>query len=353
MQYSVKGITFSEDELSTVKLEDLRPDSVCPAHLFVFIKSKPFLLLRAGDYLDRDFLDKYRGRGARSFLALEVASSADARTWRSFFSRLNRCRSEKEKRALQDEFVRKFADVHWRKSSRSFLSFALACHDEFYGLPKSFGRELQEASHILFSRAVSCSAIAAAYCFVDGLLERSFMRDMYNAAFALDCGLAAGGAPSYLLLEACEAERKVPGSGTALLEKKGRGEKELFINHPEAGAKKAEAFESCFSNPEVIEHIRFHHEKTDGSGFPFGLTRSALASSETVLMFADHMTSFEERIFKEGDACEVVAESFKGLKALQGFETLMIDEAVLAWESAMKWANREIFESSSEEGEAA
>ncbi len=65
-----------EDELTTVSLSELRPGTLSSAHLFAFIKGRPFLLLRAGDVIDSDFVQKYTDRGVSSFKALVVAAEA-------------------------------------------------------------------------------------------------------------------------------------------------------------------------------------------------------------------------------------------------------------------------------------
>lgn len=346
MEFAVKGITFSEEELTTLKLDELKVDSVSPAHLFMFLKGNPVLMLRAGDYVDQDFVDKYKGRGVASFHCLSVAATSETQVWLNLFTLLELSRGEKEKRAAKDAFVRAFGDHYWRQSSKSFLSFAKACFDRFYALPVDIARDLQATSHTLYSRALFASAVSVAHCYIESLADIKFIQDAYNAAFMLDYGLARQDDFNFLLMEACEAERKRPGAGLSFLESRKDSQKErrAFFNHPEESALAAQEVENSFNFPEIIEHIRYHHEQADGGGFPNGYTRSALAQSETALVFADHMAPFEEKVFKAGDGFETVTGSYEALKKSAQDQNLMIERPLALWEAAINWVRSEVKE---------
>ncbi|MCO4753764.1 MAG: hypothetical protein KC478_04745 [Bacteriovoracaceae bacterium] len=340
MQYSVKGITFSKEDLLTVKLKDIRVDSVSPCHLFAFFKDRPILMLRAGDYVEKEFIDKYRGRGVESFHSLDIANPDNGHKYKLLFNQIDRSVNERQKRQAKDELVKVFAQDYWKKSDKSFLSFVSACFDEFYNLPEEVITELQTSSVTLYSRALLTSSICAMNCIIHSILDLSFIRDLYNASFLMDYGLVSGGDFNYLMSQACEKERNLPGSGLKFLEERTDALKEsnAFFNHPIVSAQMAQKFKDSFTNPEVIEHIRFHHEKIDGSGFPGGLSYASLSDSETLLMFGDNMTPFEEHIFKRGDGAVIVKEAFSKLEELCKNSTLPIQSSLGLWAQAMDWA---------------
>lgn len=339
MQYSVKGITFFEEELSTIRLEELKVDSISPCHLFAFIKTTPFLLLRAGDYIDQEFIDKYKAKGVESFRSLPVADSKDIAEFKQLFSKLRSARTQREKFSVRDEIILLFGDHYWRETDRSFLSFVSVCYDEFYRLPISKIQKLQASSMIIYSRALISSAISIMACITDSILEKEFLEDIYNASFMTDYALTADGELSFLLTQACEHERNRPGSGMVYLERYENAsvERQLFFNHPRKSAEAALECAQSFNFPEIIEHISYHHEKTDGSGFPMGISYSGLAQNETILMFADHMVPFEEYIFQTGDGSKVVKKAFIALSSLEARDLLPINRCVEKWESSMDW----------------
>lgn len=251
---------------------------------------------------------------------------------------------------LRDEFILAFGDHYWRQSDKSFLGFARACFDEFYNLPVHIVQNLQATSHVLYSRSLLTSSISVVNCLIESIVDFEFIRDMYNAAFMMDYGFVGQGDFSYLLVQACESERNRPGSGLLFLERhpKAKSERAAFFSHPALSAKLALECESSFHFPEVIEHIRYHHEKADGSGFPAGFSYSAIAQSETILMFADHMAPFEERIFKSGDGVEIIKDAFVALNSLEDKELLPINRALEAWERSMDWVKSEVAADNSE-----
>ena len=57
-----------------------------------------------------------------------------------------------------------------------------------------------------------------------------------------------------------------------------------------------------FFNKEVIDIILCHHEKSDGSGFPFQIPYSSITDMETLLTFADNLVAFQEHKFFSGDS---------------------------------------------------
>src|SRR5690554_5384182 len=121
MQHSVKGLTFHEDELAVIQLSDLQSDRICAGHLFAMIKNRPYLLLRAGDFIEAGFLNKYRPKGMKTLRCLPVAYDEDALYWKGLFGKLKTSRSEQERLQVRDEFIMAFGDAFWRRSDKSFL----------------------------------------------------------------------------------------------------------------------------------------------------------------------------------------------------------------------------------------
>ncbi len=194
-----------------------------------------------------------------------------------------------EAKALEnrDAFTKLFGDRYWKRSQAGLLEFNKACFDEFFAMPSETFEKFQETSYLLCSRALFSGSIAVASAIFEQITDYEFLKDLYNAAFMMDYGFTQGAYFNYFLVQACERERLAPGSGLIFLEEKNRPleEKEAFFDHPRLGKKLCEEFKDLFTFPEVIDHIRFHHEKSDGSGFPSGHSFSGISRTETILIF--------------------------------------------------------------------
>lgn len=340
MPYTVNGITFTEDELTTVAMSDLRSGALSPAHLLMFIKDRPFLLLRAGDLVDDLFLEKYSSQGVESFKALVIAPEKDVNDFKFAIRKFFKMAPEVEKLAARDEFTKLFGDRYWKKSRSGLLEFTKACFDELYALPMETFENVQETSYLLSSRALFSGSIAVASAIFENITDYNFLKDIYNAAFMMDFGLTQAENFNYYLMQACERERLSPGTGLIFLEEKNRpkAEKDIFFNHPRLGRDLCKEYEKEFTYPEVIDHIRFHHEKSDGSGFPSGHSYSGISRTETILSFADYMAPFREIIFTKSDGNELFESAFNGVKELERSQPTLLEPCLQSWESARKWA---------------
>lgn len=339
MDYSVKGITFTRDQLELVRLSEIVENSISSGHLFTFVKERPFLLLRAGDFVDQDFLEKYQARGVESLYILKVSSEQDLRKFKSLFTKFKTSKTELEKRRVKDELIKVFADDFWKHSDKSFLSFVQACFEQFYNLPEEVVTSLQDSSTTLYSRALLSSSLSVMNCVIHSIHDLNFVSDVYNAAFLMDCSLGMKEDFSYFLKVACEKERSVPGDGIAFLRNRSDLDELIkFQEHPNLSADLATKYSESFFNPEVSELIRFHHERADGTGFPNGYKYSAIAESDTLLMFGDYVTPFEEHIFKSSDGKEIVKENFMRLLRQVEKSQLPIKNSMDLWQQAMKWA---------------
>ena len=87
MNYNVNGIAFSKDQLTTIKLAEIKPHRISHAHLFYIPANgkNAFMVLRAGDYVEQEFIDKYTAKGIESFHSLVISSREEIMLYRSLF----------------------------------------------------------------------------------------------------------------------------------------------------------------------------------------------------------------------------------------------------------------------------
>lgn len=344
MSFEVNGITFSKEELAIIAMKDLKIGSISHVHLFFIPASgkSAFLILRAGDYIDQEFVDKYTHKGMSSFHALEVAKTEEISLYRSLFASLKNTMNEKERLRFSQNILKQFGTDFWKDSQVSILSYSLTCFEQFYNLPDNVVEKYKNTSLTLYSRAMISASMSIITCFAHRITDLAFIKDLYNAIFALDYGLLEEESFSYAVISACEAERNAPGTGIVKLQSINRSAAEItfFRNHPTKSAEFIETMKDRFQNPEVIDIIRYHHEKGDGSGFPNEISYSGISDIETFQMFCDYIVPFNEHIYKKGDGA-VLRQEFEKLKNNDEMLSLPVNKVIAKWEACMSWAVKE------------
>ena len=107
-----------------------------------------------------------------------------------------------------------------------------------------------------------------------------------------------------------------------------------YMRHPVYGAELLERHKKAlFSNEEetglVLEMVRYHHERPDGSGFPYGLRKRSIPLTAGICAVAD---SLDHRIYSEPRLRDSGAAIFCDIKAQEG--TLLYESAVDCFEQA-------------------
>jgi hypothetical protein len=349
MNYNVNGIAFSKEDLETIALSEIKVNSISRSHLFYIPTNgkNAFLLIRAGDFIEQEFVDKYIAKGMQSVYELHVAEPSEIEIYDSILRDLDSAKNEKDRQRIGEVLSRKFGQDYWQETEKSFLTFALTCFDHYYFLDESAVDKMHKTSMTLYSRAIIGSAISVINCLIHRVVDPYFIKDLYNTVFIMDYGLLDADEFTYTLSIACENERNNPGSGMTYLEnsKRSDNEKNIFKMHPKLSAEYIETQKEKFFNPEVVDIINYHHEKADGSGFPNGFSYSAMSDMETFLMFSDYMVPFGEHVFQKGDGLNVIKSAFEALSSNEEMNSVPVKKIMRKWNSVMDWAIIEKVES--------
>lgn len=355
MQFNVKGITFNHDDLEKIELTEIKTETISHAHYFHMLSdTRAILILRAGDFVEPSFITKYLEKGMNSLHQLSIINKEDLLIYKQKWSQLKVAKTQILQMKVRDELIKKVSNDFWHSNEKSFLSFVIAAYEEFYQFEPLVLENFQEKSMIMYTRTLLTSSIATLVSLCNGIVDYKFIKDMYNTTFLLDYGMIAYDNFSYVMAQACEAERNRPGSGPDYLVNLKRSEREinLFKNHPELSYNIARDFEKDFTYPEVLDLILLHHEKCDGSGFPKGYSYSGISDTATLLMFCDYMIPFEEHIFSVGDGQRILYDYFKNLSSNESKYLLPINKVLASWEGMMAWAkdiNQKIVDECEEE----
>ena len=346
MSIKVSEITFDENLLGTKSLHDLKVDSISSSYLFFRVQQKYFLLLRAGDYIDASFKEKYYLKGVKEFFSLDITDNANIEQYHKLWNKLKDAKFEKEKKQVVEEMFLHLCKDYWSPNSElSFINFIISCYQQFYTLDKKVVQNLQSTSHVLYSRAIQVGTHATIAALASGYSDYEFIKDIFNTGFALDYGLVENEF-NWNTIKACEFERNNPHLGKSSLKKilTSVKEYELFLDHPLKSAQVLIEHEKSFNYPEIIWAIKVHHEKVNGIGFPKGLNYSSISTWESVLQYADYVIPFEEKFYQINDGVDSIKNTFQTLFLSPHVKALPVFKVMQNIAKLFKWAENKIKE---------
>lgn len=266
-------------------IKDLARKKICDGHLYLS-GARKFYFMKPGILLDPEFIKKQTL--ANHCYELEpVVSPVVKDRFKALFHELRLLQFEKDLRLKCADVLANFHRVH--NEGEHFLSFAIACYEEFCLLPFQYQVELHETDMLLFRKALYSGAFAVITGMANNFYHYHMLKDFYNLTFSLDLGLIGQGY-SYYVAEACNVENQSPGKGLSHLnEKKApEAEKKIFLGHPEKSYQLVSSLK-LLTFPELAECILYQHELSSGDGFPRGIKKGQVSSSEAVIIFADSL----------------------------------------------------------------
>jgi hypothetical protein len=272
--------------LTKLLVKDLAKKVICDGHLYLSSGERRFDVMKPGVLVDPDFVKKHAATN-QSFDFDCSVSSIHREKFRLQFKELHYLQFEKD---LREKCVMVMRDFHRVFSADShFLSFAVACHEEFCLIPIEQQIRMHETDMHLYRKALYAAAFAIVTAMANDFFHYTMLRDFYNITFSLDAGLSEANY-SYFVAEACNAENKGPGEGRRYLESEGASllERDVFLLHPTRSYELLKSL-NVLSYPELAEAVLYQHELSDGSGFPRGIRKGQVSSWEAVIIFADSL----------------------------------------------------------------
>jgi hypothetical protein len=279
-------------------VRDLAKKIICDGHLFLLAGDRKFYLMKPGVFVDPAFLKKHTPKDS-TFDFEVIVNNQTKDTFVKLFRELRYLQFENDLRQKCFEILQHFCRCYSNKEH--FLSFALACHEEFCQISIEDQTRMHETDLHLYRKALYSSAFAVLSAIANEYYHFLMIRDFYNITFALDIGLCEVDY-SYFVAEACNAENRQPGSGKQYLEKEKatESEKEVFFKHPErshAFFKKA----AFLAYPELAEITLYQHELADGTGFPRAIKKGQVSNWEAIVIFSDSLVEICSEYSFEND----------------------------------------------------
>jgi hypothetical protein len=291
-------MTSEKSNLIKIPAKDFAKKIICDGHLFLKVGEKKIYLMKPGIFVEEAFLRKY-GPTNTVFDFQCVINHDVKEKFKKLFFELRHLQFEKDIRLKCAEIVFVFKQLF--SANEHFLSFAIACHEEFNLISQEDQLRLHETDMHLYRKALYSAAFSIIVGMMNDFFHYLMLKDFYNLTFSMDSGLCSKDY-SYFVAQACNAESRNPGSGTAYLEKEraSRSEKDVFLNHPQLSYDFIKN-KRLLSFPELSETILYQHELSDGTGFPRKIFKGQVSGWEAVVMFSDSLVEIKPEFEFERD----------------------------------------------------
>ncbi len=284
----------------SLPIKDFAKKVICDGHLYFRSKEgRRFYLMKPGIFIDESFLKKHATHQT-VFDYEPVTNEAITLEFQKLFKELKYLQFEKDLRMKTQEIVNHFKMTFENKNH--FLTFAMACYNEFCVLPKNDLIRMHETDLHLFRKSLYSAAFAVIIGFTNDFYHYPMIKDFYNLTLGLDVGLCESHY-SYFVAEACNRENETPGSGLEWMKSEGATELELnvFLKHPEKSHKYFEDHQNLMAYPELKEIALYQHELSNGRGFPRGIPKGQVSSWEAVVILASSLVEIKDEYEFETD----------------------------------------------------
>lgn len=301
MKQFVEDIHFDLDELKAIKASDLKVNLFCDGHLFVLLSKsqKPFLILKAGDVVTEEFIEKYFHS---NILLLSVNTTLYISKLEDAWSNFKLSNNELE-RINNSKEILECSKEYFSEYSESILGVALVYFKHLYKFPRKHLLDQYESSSVLNQRSLIVAFFTTLLAINDNNNDYEFLRDLFTISFHLDSGLYKSGELTHYLLQASERER-VAKNGRTYIEALEPKSYERFIKHPIESYRFLMKHSVFISNKKLIDLVRYQHEERNGLGFPFGVRHEVTNRVEEYISIADNIVPFMMSSFAAGDSAE-------------------------------------------------
>jgi len=301
--FNIKNLQFSENDLDFIQLNDLANEMISPGHIVVRsrVNGKPFIILRAGDFIDDYFIEKYATAGISSFYQLKIVNRDQEEKIKYKISELMSNKiNEWERNNRNVEFLKEVQKFfkNSQESQYSVLNLLRAMNAKYNCIPLNIFEKNSTISSLIYQRNLMISTLMVIFGTLLGISDLKLLKDLYNLGQLLDISLLKSGYNTFIE-EALKLSYHQSKDALVYL-KKNKVHPEVyrtFFYHPVKSYQLATQFVHHFNYPEVLELIKFHHEELDGTGFPQGISYQELGHIDQITHLCQQLVPYEEIIF--------------------------------------------------------
>lgn len=295
----------TNEKLTTLPIKDFAKKIICDGHLYFRSKEgRRFYLMKPGILIDDAFIKKYATHQT-VFDYEPVTNDVVMNQFITLFRELKYLQFEKDLRMKTMDIVSFFKASY--ENQNHFLTFAMACYNEFCVLPKNDLIRMHETDLHLFRKSLYSAAFAVIIGFTNDFYHYPMIKDFYNLSLGLDLGLCESHY-SYFVAEACNRENQTPGSGYSWMKSEGASEFEMnvFLKHPQKSYEFFETHSEIMAYPELKEIALYQHELSNGNGFPRGIPKGQVSGWEAIVVLASSMVEIRDEYEFETDVINYI-----------------------------------------------
>jgi hypothetical protein len=286
-------MNLKSGNMITIAIKDFAKKKICDGHLFLKTKEgRRFYVLKPGILIDPAFVKKHASLNS-VFEYEPLADQAVIQRYISLFRELKYLQFEKDLRLKSGEILQYFLSVHG--NGGHFLSFVLACYQEFCNIPQETLLKMHDTEIHYFRKTTYSAAFSILLGLSNDFYHYPMIKDFYNITMMLDYGICDNNY-SYFVAQACNQENLNPGSGRDWLvaQKASAQELNVFSKHPEKSYEFIKMNKDILSHPELAEIVMYQHELSAGNGFPRGIPKGLVSSWEAVVLLADSLVDIRD-----------------------------------------------------------
>lgn len=278
---------LKEDSLSSLNSGTL-------SHAYYFYLSekfkRPFLLLRAGELITSDFIQKWKNKGLEKIYKFDIADQVFINEGKILFEQFRDTNDEFEKSKLAQDITIKVSKHLSLVNSKSLLDLSILMHSLFKFDINELNL-LYQSSTLVFQRSQLQASLMVLFAMHLGYADYLYLQDIYHLTLFSDRALYQE-ALDFSILE------KLKNDKTRLTIK----QQEVLKFHTISAANAlGTKFEREFHYPEAIDILRRHHELLSGEGYPYGINNSELTDIERLLIIFEARTPYDEFYYSQGD----------------------------------------------------
>lgn len=186
---------LKKSEFKTITLDELEKIGLVTADVFTILNQtkKEIILLRAGEYILPEFIDKYRAKGITSFYQRSNFDLLENDLWKKLWSQIliGESLDEYELYKIRKEYIKQLKLVFFDGEIKaSLLSYTSITHQQFVGLSLEFMSQYAEKNYLLFKRSILVASLSLPLVISLGYNDPSFLKDLYNITLLLSYHLA-------------------------------------------------------------------------------------------------------------------------------------------------------------------
>lgn len=273
---------MKEKPLMTILCEDrlLQRDLLLPGILFIKKRDGKFIkICELGEINDAKNRIRF-AKLANEFHLEKIVEDQFVFKGQELLTRLDLAGVEVERIRIRAELLALiFADQKGRLLFDLVYMFASVFEIE----KAQFQRELSASSISQYKRALVVGSLNVVLALLGGVLDFSILKELFFVAALYDRSILVP-TPSYLIEKRLEEIRTSRVSRETFPE---------FLTHTQFDSS---TLLTQFSNKEILELIRFHHE--NGNGFPKRLNFSELTEVQKIIVMNNEVVPYTELDFK-------------------------------------------------------